>query len=80
MTDIWELIETTKSFYSSHSSFSFTEFEDVFGSFLNDETENCFALLENANNLDGSVDLYETLSCFVVFSNEEFPTKLNFMF
>jgi Ca2+-binding EF-hand superfamily protein len=79
MTDINECVEVINASYATKLTLNSEEFEEVFGSLLGN-TEEHFIQLENTHNLNACVDVYESLSVFVILSGENFNEKLKFIF
>lgn len=51
--------------YPTSSTLALDEYFDVFAGLLDDRTEEVFTLLETDHNLDGRVDIYESLAAIV---------------
>ncbi|KAM3132892.1 hypothetical protein pb186bvf_015040 [Paramecium bursaria] len=75
-----DAIEQLNMSYPTNSTLNMEEFMDAFGGILEDKAEQIFLLLENNHNAEGQVDVYESLAVLIVFSGEEFPVKLEFVF
>lgn len=79
LPEIRECITVLTEDYPDLQCLEFSQFEDVFCPILDDQ-EPFFLKLQNANDLDGTVDIYETLAAFVIFSGDKFENKVKFIF
>lgn len=59
-------VEIINDCYPTSSTLVLDEYLDVFAPVLEDKTEEVFLLLENKKNIDGKVDIYESLACIVI--------------
>ncbi len=52
----------------------------MFCCLLDEYSEEFFLQLENAHDIEGQVDVFESVSTFVVLCNDDFEEKLKFIF
>jgi Ca2+-binding EF-hand superfamily protein len=79
LSDLLECYTVLTEDYPDAHDLDFSQFEDVFGPML-DDAEPVFLELQNNNDINGTVDIYETLSAFAVFVKAQFEKKVSFIF
>ena len=55
------------------------QFTDIFGLIIDDPSE-YFVLLQNDHDVNGTVDIYETFSVFMILSGDSIDSKIPFVF
>lgn len=79
LIDVIECMKVLLEDYPDCPCIDYNQFEDVFAPIV-DDAEPFFLLLQNEQNLEGVVDIYEALAVFAVFSKDKFDKKVNFIF
>lgn len=59
---------------------NFDEYNDIFGNIFDEFAESFFLLLQNEEDIDGQIDVYEMLAAMVMSCGEEFSEKVKFIF
>lgn len=79
LKDILECMKTINQGYQGSQFINLEEFEDIFGLLLDDPSES-FLLLQNNQDIDGTVDVYESLALFLILSGESIDSKIDSIF
>lgn len=79
LKEITECITVLQEDYADCQCLTYDQFEDIFCPIF-DDPEPFFKILQNEHDLEGTVDIYETLAAIVIFSGERFEKKAAFTF
>lgn len=79
LNDLAECVNILTEDYPECQCIDIDQFGDIFGVMV-DDPEPFFLKLQNSHDIKGTVDVYETLAAFAVFSKEKFEKKVTFMF
>lgn len=79
LNDLAECVNMLAEDYPECQCIDIDQFSDIFGVMV-DDPEPFFLKLQNSHDIKGTVDVYETLAAFAVFSKEKFEKKVTFMF
>lgn len=79
LSDLIDCYNVLSEDYTGCTTIDFSQFEDIFGPML-DDAEPFFLELQNDHDIDGTVDVYETIAAFTVFIKEQFEKKVMFIF
>lgn len=77
--DIMEAVNIINSDYADCQCVDYSQFDDIF-SFIMDDTEPFFIDLQNKKDIDGTVDIYESMAAIVIFCGDKFENKAKFIF
>jgi len=79
LKDITESLEIIQQDYDHVSYLTYSQFDDIFMGLLND-CEPFFLALQSDHNIEKTVDLYESLAAFIIFSGSSIEEKTVFIF
>ncbi len=79
LPDILECVKIINEDYGDMQCVQYSQFDDIFCSLM-DDTEPFFLELQNEHDIEGSVDIYESLAAFSIFCGDKFETKATFIF
>jgi len=79
LREITECITVLQEDYADCQCLTYDQFEDIFCPIF-DDPEQFFKILQNEHDLEGTVDIYETLASIAIFSGEKFERKAAFVF
>jgi len=79
LKDLSECITVLSEDYPDAQCLDYSQFEDVFCPIL-DDAEPFFLKLQNKGDINGTVDVYEALAAFAIFSGEKFEKKVSYIF